>query len=56
LRERTGLRSNPGEEVLDASFETIPPDGAFLRIETTQPIERCLELALDYLGFAGAAP
>ena len=50
LRERTRLRSNPGEEALDAPAETIAPPGAYLRIDTTQPIERCLELALDYLG------
>ena len=50
LRERTRLRSNPGEEALDEPWETKAPAGAFLRIDTTQPIERCLELALDYLG------
>jgi predicted kinase len=50
LRERARLRSNPGEEALDEPWETIAPAGAFLRIDTTQTIERCLELALDYLG------
>lgn len=50
LRERTRLRSNPGEEAIDKPWETIAPAGAFLRVDTTQPIERCLELALDYLG------
>ncbi len=50
LRDRTRLRSNPGEEALDEHWETISPAGAFLRIDTTQPIERCLKLAIDYLG------
>jgi predicted kinase len=50
LRERTRLRSNPGEEALADDRDTIVPDGTFLRIDTTQPIERCLQLALDYLG------
>jgi len=49
LRERTRLRSNPGEEALEDGRDTIVPAGAFLSIDTTQPIERCLELALDYL-------
>ena len=53
LRDRTRLRSNPGEEALDEHWETIVPSGAFLRVDTTQPIERCLELALDYLGCRG---
>jgi predicted kinase len=52
LRERPRLRSNPGEEALDGGPETAAPRGAFLRIDTTQPIDRCLELALDYLGWA----
>lgn len=50
LRERPRLQSNPGEEALDAAPQTIAPSGAYLRIDTTQPIERCLALALDYLG------
>jgi predicted kinase len=49
LRDRPRLRSNPGEEAVDLAVETIAPSGAYLRIDTTQPIERCLELALDYL-------
>jgi hypothetical protein len=49
LRDRPRLRSNPGEEVVDTEAQTIAPTGAYLRIDTTQPIERCLELALDYL-------
>jgi predicted kinase len=52
LRERPRLRSNPGEEALDGGPETVAPPGAYLRIDTTQPIERCLELALDCLGWA----
>lgn len=50
LRERSRLASNPGEEVLDESWETKTPPGAYLRVDTTQPLERCLELALEYLG------
>ncbi len=49
LRDRPRLRSNPGEEAVDTEAQTIVPAGAYLRIDTTQPIERCLELALDYL-------
>ena len=52
LRERPRLRSNPGEEALVAEADTVAPPGAYLRIDTTQPIERCLEPALDYLGWA----
>ena len=51
LRERSGvLRSNPGEDVLDDLPETKTPPGAYLRIDTTESLERCLELALEYLG------
>jgi predicted kinase len=49
LRERTRLRSNPGEEALEFNATTIAPPGAHLRIDTMQPIERSLDLALDYL-------
>ncbi len=52
LRERPRLRSNPGEEALGACPATVVPSGAYLRIDTMQPIERCLELALDYLSWA----
>jgi predicted kinase len=55
LRERSRLRSNPGEEALDSPVETIAPPGAYLRIDTTQPIERCLQVALDYLGVSEGA-
>ena len=50
LRERPRLASNPGEESLDADAETIAPTGPYLRLDTTQPIDRCLALALEYLG------
>jgi predicted kinase len=50
LRDRPRLRSNPGEEAVDIDAQTTAPPGAYLGIDTTQPIERCLELALDYLG------
>ena len=50
LRERPRLASNPGEEILDKGRETIAPDGPYLRIDTTEPLERSLALALDYLG------
>jgi predicted kinase len=49
LRDRPRLRSSPGEEALDSPAQTVSPAGAFLRIDTMQPIDRCLELALDYL-------
>lgn len=55
LRERARLASNPGDEALDAEWETKTPPGAYLRIDTTQPLERCLALALDYLGVADGA-
>ena len=51
LRERPRLASNPGEEALDIDNVTFTPAGGHLRIDTTQPIERCLELALEYLGW-----
>jgi predicted kinase len=50
LRERPRLKSNPGEEVLELGHRTVAPPGPYLRVDSTQPIERCLELALDYLG------
>ena len=50
LRERTRLRSNPGEEALDQPSDTITPPGAYLRVDTTQSIDRCLAVALEYLG------
>ncbi len=50
LRERTRMASQPGEEVLDESLETITPPDAHLRVDTTQPIDHTLSIALDYLG------
>jgi len=50
LRDRPRLVSNPGEEVLDADWQTFTPPGPYLRVDTTQSLERCLELVLDYLG------
>ncbi len=55
LRDRPRLRSNPGEEALEVEAATVAPRGAYLRIDTTQPIERCLELALEYLGIESPA-
>jgi predicted kinase len=52
LRGRPRLRSNPGEEALAIAAETIAPPGAYLRIDTTQPLERCLAIALEYLGWS----
>ncbi len=56
LRDRPRLVSNPGEESLDAGWDTIAPPGPYLRVDTTQPIERCLALALDYLGAGSVGP
>ncbi len=50
LRERTRLTSQPGEEILEDSWNTITPAEAHLRVDTTQELERCLSIALDYLG------
>lgn len=50
LRERTPVASKPREEILDESLETIPPPDAHLRVDTTQPIDHSLSIALDYLG------
>jgi predicted kinase len=52
LRDRPRLVSQP-DAVHDR--ETVAPGGPYLRIATTQPIERCLALALDYLGVTGPA-
>ncbi len=54
LRDRPRLASNPGEEALDSDRQTFTPPGPYLRVDTTQPLERCLELALDYLGLDAA--
>jgi hypothetical protein len=50
LRERTRLPSQPGTERIDAERMTFTPPGAYLRVDTTKPIEECLAMALDYLG------
>ena len=50
LRERTRTVSQPGEEILDESLKTITPPDAHLRVDTEQPIDHSLSIALDYLG------
>jgi predicted kinase len=50
LRERSGLRSNPGEEALADQAQTVTPSGGHLRVDTTKPIEQTLAVALEYLG------
>lgn len=52
LRDRPRLASQP-DAVHDR--EIVTPSGPYLRIDTTQPIERCLALALDCLGVTGSA-
>ena len=54
LRDRTHMASQPAEPIDLDRWETIAPTGAYLRVDTTQPIERCLALALDYLGVSEA--
>lgn len=51
LHDRPRLPSQP-EGPLPGEWRTVSPPGAYLRIDTAQPIERCLALALDYLGMA----
>ncbi len=55
LRERTRLTSQPGAETLEDSLNTITPPGAHLRMDTTQDLEHCLSVALDYLGRSAQA-
>ncbi len=55
LRERSRMVSQPGEEILDVPATTIKPPEAHLRVDTVQDLERCLELALDYLGHSAQA-
>lgn len=50
LRDRPRMASQPVEPVDGERWQTIAPVGAYLRIDTTQPLDRCVELALDYLG------
>ncbi len=47
LKGRPRLPSQPEDVEAKA---TVAPPGAYLQVDTTQPIERCLELALEYLG------
>jgi predicted kinase len=49
MHERPRLPSQSPTPFAGGS-RTSAPGGAYLRIDTTQPIERCLALALDYLG------
>lgn len=48
LQERSRLRSQP-DEALPTEWQTFAPPGPYLRVDTTQPIECSLGLALDYL-------
>ena len=48
LAGRPRLDSQPGEPESD-DRTTVTPLGAYLRVDTLQPIERCLELVLEYL-------
>jgi predicted kinase len=53
LQQRPRMRSQPLVfEWRDAT--THAPGGPYLRVDTTQPLERCLELALEYLGVDSA--
>ncbi len=53
LKDRPRLASQPDDI---EGKETVAPAGAYLQVDTTQPIERCLELTLDYLGVAETRP
>lgn len=48
LHERSRMRSQPNE-ALPPKSRTFAPPGPYLHVDTTQPLERCLGLALDYL-------
>lgn len=51
LAERLANRSRMRSQLEEIDErETMAPGGAYLRVDTTQPLERCLALALDYLG------
>lgn len=54
LGARERLPSQPDGPV-EGEWQTVAPPGAYLQLDTTQPIEYCLALALDYLG-AGEPP
>lgn len=49
LRERPRVQSQPGEEILESSPQTIRPPEPHLRVDTTRDLDHCLSLALDYL-------
>jgi hypothetical protein len=49
LRDRLRLESQPGIEETTDQRLTVFPQGPYLRVDTLQPLERCLELVLDYL-------
>jgi len=51
MRDRPRMPSQSGSPFTGGS-QTVTPSGAYLRIDTTQPIERCLALSLEYLGVA----
>jgi predicted kinase len=48
LAGRPGLDSQPGSPGLPGRV-TVAPPGAYLRVDTLQPIERCLEVVLELL-------
>jgi hypothetical protein len=51
LADRLGKRLRmPSQPDAIDERETVAPAGAYLRVDTTQPLERCLALALEYLG------
>jgi len=49
LGSRERMASQPGSEILAASWKTVAPGEPYLQVDTLEPLERCLELALDYL-------
>jgi predicted kinase len=49
LRERHRMPSQQGAEIVHVETATIAPTGGHLRVDTTRPLDECLELALDYL-------
>jgi hypothetical protein len=49
LGGRSRLRSQPYDPAVALEQTTVAPGGPFLRVDTTQPIDRCLQLVLEYL-------
>lgn len=49
LEGRPRLESQPGPSAGEPDRATIAPPGAYLRIDTLQPIERCIELVLEHV-------